>query len=47
MSYVFDATMKVWRDHVRPFVKNEILAEQFEEVLDAIHSANHRVPSAC
>lgn len=46
MSHVFDATMKVWRDHIRPFVPNEMLAEEFEQVLGAIHEANHRVPSA-
>lgn len=46
MSYAFDVQARVWSAHIRPHIKDEQLAMRFEMLMDDMHSANHRVPSA-
>jgi hypothetical protein len=52
MSYAYDVMMRVWMDHLRPHVvasedaKYHELADRFEELIESMHSANHKVPSA-
>lgn len=46
MSRVFDIAEGVYRKHIRKHVPDGMLAELFAQVLAAMHSANHRVPSA-
>lgn len=46
MSYTFDTISRVWYERIRPHVPDLELAMHFDECLEAIHSANHRVPSA-
>ena len=46
MSYAFDVMASVWASDVRPRLDDERLAMHFEMLIEAMHSANHRVPSA-
>lgn len=46
MSYVFDKTSSVYREHILPHVPDKELGMLFEMVLEEIHLANHRVPSS-
>ena len=44
MSYVFDVQRDAWCK-IRKFVEDEQLVYLFEELMESIHDANHRVPS--
>jgi hypothetical protein len=49
VSYVYDVQRRVWAEHVRPLLLKdgkEMLALHFEALMESMHSANHRVPSA-
>lgn len=46
MSYAFDTMAHVFGERIRPHVPDSMLAELFSELIEAMHSANHRVPSA-
>lgn len=46
MSYAFDTMARVFSERIRPHVPDPVLAELFGELIEAMHSANHRVPSA-
>ena len=46
MSYAFDTQAQVWRDHIRPLIKDDHLAMRFEMLMQEMHDANHKVPSA-
>lgn len=48
MSYCFDTMVGVYRQHVYPLLQKdgkEDLAMRFELLIEAMHSANHDVPS--
>lgn len=46
MSFAYDVQAAVWNKHIRPHVKNDRLAMFFEMLMDDMHDANHKVPSA-
>lgn len=46
MSYCFDTISRIYRDKIEPHIPDKDLAYRFGMVLEAIHEANHRVPSA-
>jgi hypothetical protein len=46
MSYCFDTLSRIYREKIEPHVPDQNLAMLFGSVLEEIHSANHRVPSA-
>lgn len=46
MSYAYDVMSRVWAQHIRPNVRDKTLALCFEMLIEEMHNANHRVPSA-
>lgn len=45
MSYVFDVMRRVYNDQIHPLMVREgkeMLSIQFEGLIEAVHSANHR-----
>lgn len=45
MSYAFDLMSTVFEDHIRPKLADDELALHFTALIDAMHEANHKVPS--
>jgi hypothetical protein len=43
MSYCYDVMSRVWVTAIRPYVPNDALAFRFEVLIEAMHSANHRL----
>jgi hypothetical protein len=43
MSYVYDTMRRVWNEQVVPKLDDEELAFRFGALIDAMHSANHRL----
>jgi len=43
MSYVFDTMRRVWDECVVPKLDDEELVFRFGALIDAMHSANHRL----
>ncbi len=46
MSYAYDILASVWAQQIRPKIEDKTLAMLFEELIEAMHSANHRLPMA-
>lgn len=46
MSYCFDVVSRVYREKILPHVPDQEVAALFADVLDEMHSANHKLPSA-
>jgi hypothetical protein len=43
MSYVYDTMRRVWDERIVPHLDDEELAFRFGALIDAMHSANHRL----
>jgi hypothetical protein len=43
MSYVYDTMRRVWDEQIVPKLDDEELAFRFGALIDAMHSANHRL----
>jgi hypothetical protein len=43
MSYVYDTMRRVWDEHIVPKLDDEELVFRFGALIDAMHSANHRL----
>jgi hypothetical protein len=43
MSYVYDTMRRVWDERIVPKLNDEELAFRFGALIDAMHSANHRL----
>jgi hypothetical protein len=43
MSYVYDTMRRVWDEQIVPHLGDEELAFRFGALIDAMHSANHRL----
>jgi hypothetical protein len=43
MSYVYDTMRRVWDERIVPHLGDEELAFRFGALIDAMHSANHRL----
>ena len=43
MSYVYDTMRRVWDVEIAPKFDDDELAFRFGAVIDAMHSANHRL----
>jgi len=43
MSYVYDTMRRVWDDRIAPNLNDDELAFRFGALIDAMHSANHRL----
>ena len=43
MSYVYDTMRRVWDDRIAPTLNDEELSFRFGALIDAMHSANHRL----
>jgi hypothetical protein len=43
MSYVYDTMRRVWDDQIAPNLNDDELAFRFGALIDAMHSANHRL----
>jgi hypothetical protein len=43
MSYVYDTMRRVWDDRIAPRLDDDELAFRFGALIDAMHSANHRL----
>jgi hypothetical protein len=46
MSYCYDVMLRVFEDRIRPKLDDDELAYRFQDLIDAMHEANHQVPSA-
>lgn len=46
MSYAYDLMSSVFENRIRPKLDDDNLASLFSELIDAMHEANHKVPSA-
>jgi hypothetical protein len=48
VSYAYDVMRRVWNEYARPLVvekHGEMLAFEFEGLIEEMHSANHDLPS--
>jgi hypothetical protein len=43
MSYCYDTMRRVWTTNIVPKLDDEELVFRFEALIDAMHSANHRL----
>ena len=43
MSYVYDTMRRVWDERIVPKLDDEELVFRFGALIDAMHSANHRL----
>ena len=43
MSYVYDTMRRVWDERIVPRLDDEELVFRFGALIDAMHSANHRL----
>jgi hypothetical protein len=43
MSYCYDTMRRVWDERIVPTLDDEELAFRFGALIDAMHSANHRL----
>jgi hypothetical protein len=43
MSYVYDTMRQVWDERIVPKLNDDELAFRFGALIDAMHSANHRL----
>jgi hypothetical protein len=43
MSYVYDTMRRVWDERIVPQLNDDELAFRFGALIDAMHSANHRL----
>jgi hypothetical protein len=43
MSYVYDTMRRVWDERIAPNLNDDELAFRFSALIDAMHSANHRL----
>ena len=43
MSYVYDTMRRVWDERIVPRLDDDELAFRFGALIDAMHSANHRL----